>query len=134
MKRGLYDKFRDNYERNPERTLNKAWELIAKDDSRAEEIRAHLEQQDKNAVLQKDWLRWLELLDGFSFDETHLAGFPPTLLIHGDNDVVVAPKQSQRFASAIPQANLIRYKDCGHAPHWHDSVAVKQAIQEFIHV
>jgi pimeloyl-ACP methyl ester carboxylesterase len=134
MKRDLYEKFRDNYQRNPERTLNKAWELILKEDANEAYVRTYLERQDKSEVLKKDWLRWLDLLDGFSFDEAHLVDFPPTLLLHGNNDVVVEPVQSQRFLKTIPRSKLIGFKDCGHAPHWHDSTSVMQAIQEFIHV
>ncbi len=130
MKRDLYDKFRDNVSRNPERAMRKAWELIHKGDTNDLYVRAQLERQDKKKLLEKNWLHWLDLLDGFGFDEARLAGFPPTLLIHGDRDVVVAPEQSRHFADAISQAKLAIIEGAGHAPHWHDTAAVKALIRE----
>jgi len=134
MKRDLYDKFRENYAKNPERTLHKAWELIHKDDTNAERIRRHMEMQDKSKVLEKEWLRWFFMLDDFAFDESPLADFPPTLLLHGDKDLVVDVAQSQHLAKAIPKSKRIVYKGCGHAPHWHDAKGVTEAIEAFIHV
>jgi pimeloyl-ACP methyl ester carboxylesterase len=129
MPRDLFDKFRDNYRRNPEQTLTKAWELICKDDTNAKEISAHLALHDKKALLAKDWLRWLELLEAFSCKDLHMADFPSTLLIHGDRDLVVYPEQSLHFAQAIPHAKLFTIEGCGHAPHWHDADKVREAIQ-----
>src|SRR5690606_16003523 len=60
MKRDQYDKFRNNYARNPERTLNKAWELVAKDDARADSVRRYMEMSDRRGVLAADWLAWLD--------------------------------------------------------------------------
>jgi len=166
MKRDLYDKFRGNYARHPERTLHKAWELIHKGDTNADEVRRYLSRARNSplplwegagggGLLDKelsedtpppqpsptrgegesiDWLHWLELLDGFSFDETHLADFPPTLLIHGDRDVVVELKQSRRLADAIPQARLMILEGCGHAPHWHDVEGVTETIRKHANV
>lgn len=129
MKRDLYDKFRNNVARHPERALHKAWQLIASGDSRANQVRAHLDKQDKRKILEKNWLHWLDMLDGFSFDGINLADFPPTLLIHGDKDAVVSPEQSRRFSAAIPYAKLMIINDAGHAPHWHDGEMVTQILR-----
>lgn len=134
MPRFTYDKFRDNYAKNPERTLKKAWELIHKDDVNSDIVRAQLEQYDPVHELEKDWLRWLALLDGFSFEGAALSHFPPTLLLHGDRDLVSSHAQSERFAKALPAAKLITYKGAGHAPHLHDTKAVRTAIEEFSRV
>ncbi len=134
MKRDLYDKFRGNYARHPGRTLHKAWELIHKDDARADHVRAKLEQYDKEQVLEKDWLRWLDLLDGFTFDGLPLQDFPPTLLIHGGRDAVVDHAQSRRFMQALPQARLLSFEEAGHAPHWHATNEVREQIMEHAHV
>jgi len=130
MPRDLFDKFRDNYARNPLQTLTKAWELIHKDDTNEQIVRAHLEKHDKQALLTKDWLRWLDLLEEFSCENLYLADFPPTILIHGDGDLVVYPEQSVYFAKAIPHAKHIILPGCGHAPHWHAAQLVKQVIHE----
>lgn len=129
-----YKKFCDNYARNPARTLTKAWALIHQGDTHAGYVEKQLEAQDKNAVLQQDWLRWLDEMDGFSFSAIPLTGMPETLLIHGEKDVVVTPGQSRHFAKLLPQAKLITLAGAGHAPHWHDTQAVAAAIKEFMHV
>lgn len=134
MGRDTYGKFRDNYARDPMRTLNKAWELIAHGDSKAEQVRGFMEKQDKAAVLKIDWLSWLDALDGFTADGLDLSSFPPTLLIHGDADAVVYIEQSKQLAKKLPRAKLITCKGCGHAPHWHDPEQVKKWIREFAHV
>lgn len=134
MERFTFDKFRHNFEKNPARTLDKSWELISMHDTHSRRVLAALAAQDKSTVLQKDWLRWLDLLDGFSFEKIPLSNLPPTLILHGENDVVVEIAQSERFAEAIPNAELITFAGCGHAPHWHDSAAVQKAIAEFAHV
>jgi pimeloyl-ACP methyl ester carboxylesterase len=134
MKRDKFEKFRDNYKNNPARTLDKAHELIIKGDSHEMQIRAHLARQDKSKALAQHWLEWLHLMDGFSCADLHLADFPPTLLVHGEDDVVVTPDQSQQFAHAIPHAKLSLWPHTGHAPHWHDTALLQALIKEYAHV
>lgn len=129
-----YNKFRDNYAKNPARTMDKAWALTHQGDARAEQVRAQLARQDKQAELEKDWLRWLTSMDGFSFSAIPIQGMPETLLIHGSEDVVVSPKQSEHFAARLPKAKLMIMEGAGHAPHWHDAEAVARAIKEFVDV
>lgn len=40
----------------------------------------------------------------------------PTLVLHGDQDVIITPEAGRKFAAAIPGARLIRYPDAGHLP------------------
>jgi pimeloyl-[acyl-carrier protein] methyl ester esterase len=133
MMRLSYEKFRDNFERNSRRTMQKAWQLVLQGESRAEAVQAQLKRQSMDAVLTRDWLRWLVALDGFSCDSLKLDDFPSTLLIHGDSDVVVEVEQSQRFHQAIPRSRIAIMPGCGHAPHWHDPAAVKQLIMDHTH-
>jgi pimeloyl-[acyl-carrier protein] methyl ester esterase len=132
MKRDLYDKFRDNYARNPERTLSKAWELVLKDDARQAAMRERLARHDKASVLEKDWLYWLDALDGFSFDGLSFAHFPPTLIIHGKKDAVVEHEQHAHFAQRIPAARVVSLDECGHAPHWHAADALREEIDRHV--
>ncbi|MFO0389591.1 MAG: alpha/beta fold hydrolase [Alphaproteobacteria bacterium] len=130
-----HDKFRDNYRRNSRRAIDKGWELIIKDDKYAERIRARFTDAAKQSVLNGiDWLRWLDDLNGFTFHGKNLEDIPPTLLIHGTNDAIVYPEQSQHFASLLPQAKLVMLEDCGHAPHWHNPEFVRDTVREFIRV
>ncbi len=126
-----YDKFRDNYQRNARRALDKGWELIIKGDVHAERIRPRFTDVAKQSVLGNDWLRWLDDLNGFSFHGKNLKEMPPTLLIHGTNDAIVYPQQSQHFASQLPHSRLVMFKECGHAPHWHNPVLVRNTVKEF---
>ena len=130
MPRDVFDTFRDNYSNAPERTLRKAWELIALDDTQAGTVRSHLSKQDKQTVLAKDWLQWLNILETFSCDGLHMADFPPTTLIHGEADLVVHHEQVLGFCERIPHAKLWSLAGCGHAPHWHDADLVKQVMYE----
>ena len=133
MSANLYRTFRDNYVANPARTLERAWASIVKGDACAADIRHHLERQDKHAVLQKNWLHWLDMLQAFSCAELYLGDFPPTMLVHGDQDAVVYPEQSLAFLQAIPQAKLLTLENCGHAPHWNSPALIQQIITEFAH-
>jgi len=40
----------------------------------------------------------------------------PTLVLHGDKDVIIEPESGRKFAAAIPGATLITYPDAGHLP------------------
>jgi len=40
----------------------------------------------------------------------------PTLVLHGEQDVIIEPASGRRFAAAIPGAQLILYPDAGHLP------------------
>lgn len=134
MPADLYHTFRDNYAANAAKTLTKAWATIVKGDAHAAHIRHQLEAIDKTQVLAQDWLAWLDVLHGFTCADLYLADFPPALLIHGQEDAVVYHEQSLMFKQAIPHAKLLTLPHCGHAPHWHNSEKIKQAIRDFAHV
>ncbi len=40
----------------------------------------------------------------------------PTLVLHGEQDVIIQSESGRRFAAAIPGAKLITYPDAGHLP------------------
>lgn len=134
MPRDKFQKFRDNYEKNAKRTLAKAWELIVLNDKNAGYVRAQFEKYNQGAMLEKDWLHWLDMLDGFSCKDLDFSRFPPSLLLHGVQDAVVDYSQSQEFIKLIPQVEHVIFPDAGHAPHWHDTESVKRHIEDFLHV
>lgn len=125
-----FKKFYRNYEMNPARTLSKAWELVHYNDTRSTEIRTQLAQFDAQAVMRRNWLRWLALLSEFSFDDTDLSRLPPTLIVHGTQDVVVPHAQARRFAERLPQSQLSLWEGAGHAPHFHDEARLHDLIVE----
>jgi pimeloyl-ACP methyl ester carboxylesterase len=42
----------------------------------------------------------------------------PTLVLHGEQDVVIEPEAGRKFAAAIPGARLVTYADAGHLPQY----------------
>ncbi|MDX2073754.1 MAG: alpha/beta hydrolase [Alphaproteobacteria bacterium] len=128
--RETFEKFSANYRANPQRTLHKAWELIHYEDAKSVCIADQLAMFDKEAVLRKDWLRWLHLLEGFSCDALDFSAFPRTLLVHGTLDKVVGAAQSIRMAQRLPHARVEQWEHCGHAPHLHDAERLKGLIAE----
>lgn len=134
MPRDQFDKFRDNYAKNAPRTLKKAWDLIIIGDNNQENVKNKLEKYDKASVMDKNWLGWLNMLDGFSCNELGFGNFPPVLLLHGEQDSVVKHSQLAEFTRSIPQAKSISFSGSGHAPHWHDTETVKHHIEEFLYV
>lgn len=134
MPRDKFQKFRDNYSKNAQRTLAKAWELIVMNDKNPDRVRAQFVKYNQAAMLEKNWLHWLDMLDGFSCKDLDFGQFPETLLLHGVQDAVVEHTQAHEFIKVIPQAKHIIMPDSGHAPHWHDTQFVKHHIEEFLHV
>ncbi|MBY0406517.1 MAG: alpha/beta hydrolase [Rickettsiales bacterium] len=129
MPTDTFAKFQENYAKNPERTLKKAWELIAKDDTNAETVQNRLNAQDKTEVLNKNWGHWLEILQNYSCKELHTAETPPTILVHGNRDLVVFHEQSEQLMGILPAARLETLPGCGHAPHWHAPEHLKALIE-----
>ena len=129
-----FQKFYTSYQRQPQRTLKKAWELLHYEDTLSGYIADQLQLYDSDTVLQKDWLLWLEILENFSCDTLDFSAFPETLLIHGLQDKVVAHTQSQRMAKNINSSVFDFWDGCGHAPHLHDGRRLEARVQEFIHV
>lgn len=134
MKPDLHSKFYENYKSNPPRALAKAWELVVKNDIQQERVRGYIARQDKAAVLAHDWQAWLEELARFSCHSLSMDVLPPTLIVHGDKDVVIGIEQSRYFAQQLPQARLVEFSGCGHAPHWHAPERLAALIREHAHV
>lgn len=134
MKKEMYRKFTENYARDPVRTLHKGWELVAKGDANEDTIREYLSAFDPHTVLAKNWLHWMQRLDGFSSKNLLFEHFPPTLILHGKNDVVVRHEQSEELVKRLPNATLVTFDEAGHAPHWHDVAKVRALIAEHLDV
>ena len=56
----------------------------------------------------------------------------PTLVLHGDQDVVVAPANGQLLADRIPGARLVVLEGHGHLPYWEDPDRVAEEIRGFL--
>lgn len=102
-------------------------EFLAYGDSNAAHIKA-VAPQSLDLCPQNDWLRWYDELASFSCADLDFSGFPRTVVIHGEKDVVIPPANATAFAQAITGAELHMLPKCGHAPHWHDANFVRQVI------
>ncbi len=127
MRRDLFDQFRDNLATDPERTLKRAWALVAMDDAREAEVAA-LIRQSAAKMPPRDWLKWLDELSLFSCHGLDLSKLPPTLLVQGGRDRVVFAEQAQAWAKALPDARLELWEAAGHAPHLHHPKALKALL------
>jgi pimeloyl-ACP methyl ester carboxylesterase len=132
MPRDTYDIFIQNYANNPERTLKKAWELIAYGDVREEQVKSMLAKHNPKKVVEKNWQRWLTHLQHFSCNDLRFEKFPPTLIIHGDQDAVVRYEQAKFFARHLPHSRVETMPGCGHAPHWHDTQKIRDLIERHV--
>ncbi|MEM1380499.1 MAG: alpha/beta hydrolase [Pseudomonadota bacterium] len=56
----------------------------------------------------------------------------PTLIIWGDADVVISPKDGEKMRSAMPDAELLLLPSIGHVAHEEAPQRVADAIREFL--
>jgi len=56
----------------------------------------------------------------------------PTLVLWGQEDKVIPPAHAQRFAAALPQAQVILLPDVGHVPHEEAPQATLQVLRQFL--
>jgi pimeloyl-ACP methyl ester carboxylesterase len=56
----------------------------------------------------------------------------PTLILHGDADTVVDPRNGRLLAARIPDARLVTFPDLGHLLFWEDPDAFTDAVSSFL--
>ena len=56
----------------------------------------------------------------------------PTLVISGDRDPVITPRQNRRTAAAIPGAEYVELERCGHTPQEECPDAFLAAVRDFL--
>lgn len=127
MDRFTFDLFKKNYAADPVRTARRFNALVAKGDDHHEGIVRELGYWPGSAE-KEIWLPWLDLLDRYSYRSLTFAHFPPTLIIHGRNDEVAKMRQAEALHARIPGSELLILDHCGHAPHLHDPIRIKEAI------
>lgn len=132
MPQDQFEKFRGNYAKNPARTIAKSWELVALGDANIEQVRGSMGKNSQQEMLAKDWLKWLDMLRGFSCSELDFSNFPHTLLLHGEGDAVVAHNHAQEFARNIQGAKHVILGRAGHAPHWHNPELIRRILKEHL--
>ena len=71
---------------------------------------------------------------GASFDAHDRLGSvaAPTLVQHGDGDVVVDPRNADLLAAAIPDARVSIYAGCGHLFMWQEPERFVRELEQFL--
>lgn len=101
--------------------------MLAQGDSKAKQVRAAAKDYVAPSA-GNEWLFWFDELAHFSCRHLDFADFPPTHIIHGEEDAVIPFGSAVAFHSHIQGSTLHRIEKCGHAPHWHDANFVKTVI------
>lgn len=136
MPRRVFEEFRLRYRRGSEKTLRRAWDLVAQGDTRADGVRAELAKNQAEELARLPWGEWLDELErvdcgalglGRAEVEGGLEG--GAVVVHGTEDAVVGVGQAERWQAAIG-AKVVRVAGCGHAPHWHDLAGVVRAVAD----
>jgi pimeloyl-ACP methyl ester carboxylesterase len=79
------------------------------------------------------WRQALDDLLDARQDVAHGAIQIPTLLIWGEQDAVFSAQDQTALLASIPTAQLARYPDCGHAPHWEQPQRLALELLDFVH-
>ncbi len=57
----------------------------------------------------------------------------PTLITHGQDDILVPLPHAKELAAGIPQAALLEFPGGGHCHLWEQTAQYRQAVLEFLH-
>lgn len=123
------DEVMHNYTANPKRMLTGFHTLIALGDSKEREIISAL---DATAAVWKNGAYWLGQLAKTSCRALDFTGFPPTTIIHGLKDRVIALDNAQAYGKTLAGAELVLWPDCAHAPHLHNPEDLRGRIAGYV--
>ena len=101
-------------------------------DPRPELVERILEHRERTAQPFEPWAA--QAAAGATFDAAgRLASLEaPTLVQHGDGDVVVDPRNSELLVEAIPDARHSVYRGCGHLIMWQEPDRFVRELEEFL--
>lgn len=125
----MFKDFRKNYTQNAKATATQINALIALGDTEASTIARRLQRE---MAIWKNGLYWLDELGKTRCGTLDYAGFPPTIIVHGQNDKVNYPEHAHAFCNHIKGGTLLMWQNCGHAPHLHDTAALKKIVSEHV--
>lgn len=130
MPRNTFERFYANYRDDTERTIARFSGLLVKGDTRESQIRRQLTPHARIRDAAA-WLRWMDVLETYSAADHDYAALPDTLIIHGVQDAIIPVEQAYLLATHLPNAQLLIMENAGHAPHWHNTEYVRDAICAF---
>ena len=113
-------------------TLREYVENALEPDPRPELVDRILEHRERTAQPFEPWAA--QAAAGATFDAHDRLGAlaAPTLVQHGDGDVVVDPRNADLLADAIPDARVSIYPGCGHLFMWQDPERFTRELEEFL--
>lgn len=121
----VFESFRNAYAAYPEKTLRKFALMNHGSTQMAKYMQTML---DENMSHHAHWLWWLDELGRFSCHDLDFKGFPPTTLIHANDDQVVSIHQIKAFQKVLPDYKLVMLDQGGHVPHLHDRDLLTRVI------
>jgi pimeloyl-ACP methyl ester carboxylesterase len=122
-----FSTFKAAYSAFPSNTIRKFGIMVCQNDDHAMSI---IETMDDNKNHHKSWIKWLDVLAGFSCNNINFEKFPHTVIFHGDGDTITPVTQGKLFHEAIKDSRLEILEHCGHAPHLHAPDYVSKVIKE----
>jgi pimeloyl-ACP methyl ester carboxylesterase len=113
-------------------TLREYVENALEPDPRPELVDRILEHRERTAQPFEPWAA--QAAAGATFDaHDRLATLTaPTLVQHGDGDVVVDPRNSELLVAGIPDARLSVYPGAGHLFMWQEPKRFVRELEEFL--
>jgi 3-oxoadipate enol-lactonase len=113
-------------------TLREYVENALKPDPRRELVDRILAHRERTAQRFEPWAA--QAAAGAAFDASDRLGAltVPTLVQHGDGDVVVDPRNSDLLVAAIPDARLSVYLGAGHLFMWQEPGRFVRELEEFL--
>lgn len=121
--------FVKDYDSGASEMLSRFGAFIAKGDKNTKQVIKNLIPYSEQTALQN--LRyWLLHLKSFSAQKMDVSRFPATCIIHGKDDAITHVAQAQMLHDVLKNSRLEIFENCGHAPHLHDALRVKNLIAE----
>jgi pimeloyl-ACP methyl ester carboxylesterase len=113
-------------------TLREYVENALVPDPRVELVDRILAHRERTAQSFEPWAA--QAAAGAAFDAYDRLGAltAPTLVQHGDGDVVVDPRNSDLLVDLIPAARLSIYAGCGHLFMWQEPQRFVRELEEFL--
>jgi 3-oxoadipate enol-lactonase len=113
-------------------TLREYVENALEPDARPELVERILEHRERTAQPFEPWAA--QAAAGATFDAHERLGSiaAPTLVQHGDGDVVVDPRNADLLAAAIPDVRVSIYAGCGHLFMWQEPERFVRELEDFL--
>jgi pimeloyl-ACP methyl ester carboxylesterase len=113
-------------------TLREYVENALVPDPRPELVDRILEHRERTAQPFEPWAAQATAGATFAAHDRLGALAAPTLVQHGDSDVVVDPRNSELLVAAIPDARLSIYPGTGHLFMWQEPERFVRELEEFL--